>query len=611
MNNALTIIKLFFARLRFVAIFVVAGLVVGYWDNIKNHVDKWTRPAVAPDSLAHASSIEYYCPMHPQVRREEPGKCPICSMDLVKREKGKKQELPEDVLARVQLSPQRIALANIQTSLVEYRRLTREVHALGVLDYNETKIAQISARVAGRVDELFVTYVGQSVKQGSPVYSLYSPEVVTGMREYLLARARANELSREGTAEARADASAVYNAAMQKLVLWGLSLEQLEQLETRYDETGRVPTHFNVTAPMSGIVVKKDVTEGRYLQVGESAFMVADLKTLWLKAKLFEEDIPLIKIGDAVDVVVQAFPNRTYTGTVTFLAYQVDPETRTLDARIEVANPGLQLKPGMFADAVIRVPVSDAPPATQAATAPATPSPSLANAKIFAQALGPYLKAQKLLAGDKAENVSGLLHEMIGKLDPLKGNADLKPDIDRLTNAVHRTMGQDLEPLRKTFKEVSTEMIRIGRITGIPANSAAIDILRCPMTDKPNWLAEKGPVENPYYGSKMLDCGGPIGTLPRISAETAPATRPARPAGNMLAIPRSAVIDTGRQKIVYVESADGVFDMRAIKTGPLAQDYYPVYGGLTEGDRVVTTGAFLLDAENTLNPMMPNDLENH
>jgi multidrug efflux pump subunit AcrA (membrane-fusion protein) len=605
-HNIATVIKMLFARLRFVAIFVVAGLVVGYWDNIKNHVDKWTRPAIAPDSLSHVSNIEFYCPMHPHIRQETPGKCPICSMELVKRIKGKQEKLPDDVLARIQLSPQRIALANLATSPVEYRRLSREVHALGMLDYNETKISQISARVAGRVDELFVKSVGEAVKQGSPVYSLYSPEVFTAQREYLLARARANELAKEGTAEGRADASAVYNAAMQKLVLWGLSMEQLEELEMAYDASGKVPTHFNVSSPISGIVVKKDVTEGRYLQVGESAFTVADLKTLWLKARLFEEDISLVKKGDVVDVVVRAYPERTYSGTVTFLAYQVDPETRTLDARIEVANPGLVLRPGMFADAIIRVPVSDGSaataPATQAVPATAPAAPGIANARVYYEALTPYLKAQKLLATDKSSGVSDLLHETLSRLAPLKENADVKGDYELLANAIHRTMGQEIEPLRTTFKEVSLAMIRIGRTTGVPTEANPIDILRCPMTDKPNWLQEKGATMNPYYGSKMLDCGGPIGALPKVAMETVPTTRPARPVGKVLAIPRTAVIDTGRQKIVYVQSADGVYDMRAIKVGPLAGDYFPILSGLEENDKVVTTGAFLLDAENTLNP---------
>src|SRR5581483_7850524 len=160
------ILKIAFARARFLAVFLIAALVVGYWDDIKNHIDKWTRPALAPDSLAHvsASDIEYYCPMHPEVIRNEPGLCPRCGMPLAKRKKGEAVVLPVDVVARVQLTPQRMALANVQTSEVQSKPLYRQINAVGVLNYDEAKLAQISARVAGRADELFVTYTGQSIK---------------------------------------------------------------------------------------------------------------------------------------------------------------------------------------------------------------------------------------------------------------------------------------------------------------------------------------------------------------------------------------------------------------------------------------------------------------
>src|SRR4051794_16396384 len=163
-----TVARAAFARARFLTVFIIAALVVGYWDSIKNHVDKWTRPAVAPDALAmvHAHEIEFFCPMHPEVIRDAEGLCPKCGMPLVKRKKGEAVRLPDDVLARVQLTPQRIALANVQTSAVERRVLSRDIRAVGVLDFDETRLARLSARVAGRADELFVSYTGQSVKRG-------------------------------------------------------------------------------------------------------------------------------------------------------------------------------------------------------------------------------------------------------------------------------------------------------------------------------------------------------------------------------------------------------------------------------------------------------------
>src|SRR4051812_3221588 len=358
-HNAWTIFKVVVARLRFIAVFVVAALLVGYWDNIRAHVDKWTRPA---SNYAKADAHEeWYCPMHPQVVRSRPGQCPICNMDLKKRDP---KERAGAVTDRVQLSPYRLALANVGTTAVAYKPLVREVRALGVLDYDETRLANISARVAGRADELFLTYTGQSVKAGDPVYSLYSPEVFTAQREYLQARKRVNELPRDATAEVRADASAIYNASMQKLVLWGISREQLDRLDREFDASGKVPTHFTVTSPITGTVVRKEINPGQYLQVGQSAYAVADLSTLWLKAKIYEADIPLVRVGQRVDVQVESLPDERIRATVTYLAFALDPQTRTLDARIEVPNKDLRVRPGMFATAVIKAP---AVPTTQAA----------------------------------------------------------------------------------------------------------------------------------------------------------------------------------------------------------------------------------------------------
>jgi len=132
--------------------------------------------------------------MHPEVVRTQVGQCPKCGMPLVKRNRGQAEQLPADVLARVTLTPKRKALAGIATTAVEYKTLVREIRSVAVLDYDETKVAHISARVPGRADELFVQYTGQAVKRGDPVYSLYSPDVYTAQRDYLRARKQINDL---------------------------------------------------------------------------------------------------------------------------------------------------------------------------------------------------------------------------------------------------------------------------------------------------------------------------------------------------------------------------------------------------------------------------------
>jgi Cu(I)/Ag(I) efflux system membrane fusion protein len=626
-----TVLRILFARLRFVAVFVVAALVIGYWDNIKNHVDKWTRPPVAPDALAHAAhgDIEYYCPMHPDVVREQPGQCPKCGMPLVKRKRGEAQLLPADVLARVTLTPRRLELGGIQTSPVEYRELLREVRSLALIDYDETRLARLSARVGGRADELYVQYTGQSVKRGDPLYSLYSPDVFTSLRQYLLARKRVNDLPKDASPDTKNDASVDYNATMQKLVLWGITQEQLDHIDEEFDRTGRIPANLTVTSPIGGIVVRKDLNQGQYVQVGESPYTVADLSKLWLQLKLYEHDVPLVQIGNPVEIAVEAIPNELFSGTVTFKSFQLDPETRTLDARVEVDNPGLRLRPGMYATAAVRIPVGARPatsaPSTRAAAPTTTPpsrpasspaaSPPAQPSVVFREALKPYLAAGKLLSEDKSQNVMPLLHQTVQKLSPAKDAEPVAAGYARLADAVNQASGdQSLAGLRKNFQEVSAAMIEIGKSVGIPADGPAVKVFRCPMK-KANWLQEGDATANPYYGSEMYTCGSAVEPLPRVSPTAAISpTRPTTiaPRNRVLSIPRSAVIDTGRSKIVYVESSPGVFDMHAVKLGPLASinakpgehpdEYYPVVEGLAEGDRVVTVGTFLVDAENRLNP---------
>jgi membrane fusion protein, copper/silver efflux system len=608
-KQTLTVLQVLFARLRFIAVFIVAAVIVGYWDNIKNHVDKWTRPAIAPDSLASvsASNIEYYCPMHPDVIRNEPGQCPKCGMPLVKRKKGEALVLPADVLARVQLTPQRVALGDVQTTPVEYLSLHREIRALGVLDYDETKLARISSRVAGRADDLFVTFTGQAVKRGDPLYSIYSPEVYTGLREYLLNRKRVNELPKDAPSDTKMDASAVYSASLDKLILWGISTEQLDKLDDEYDRTGKVATHLTVDSPISGIVIDKAIDPGQYVQVGQAPYTVADMSDLWLLIKLYERDIPLVRVGDTIDVTVDAFPSQTFKAVVSFKAFQLDPETRTLDARVVVQNPGLNLRPGMFATATVRVPVVAS---LAAATLPPTEV-----AKAYAAALAPYLEAQGLLAQDKSARVAELLQASVEKLSPVKQADAVAPDFEQLSGAVARMKGEDIAGLRDSFKDVSAAMIEIGKSAGIPEGGAAIRIFHCPMK-KANWLQLGEVTANPYYGAEMPTCGNAVEALPRATVSM-PATRPAMASGKMLAVPRSAVIDTGENRIVYVRSSPGAYDMRAVKLGPLAQadrasvdgikqEYYPVLQGLNDGDLVVTRGTFLVDAENRLNPAREN-----
>jgi hypothetical protein len=277
----------------------------------------------------------------------------------------------------------------------------------------------------------------------------------------------------------------------------------------------------------------------------------------------------------------------------------------------KTANPYYGSKMFSCGEKVGTLSASAAPtPATRPGTAPAVSSVAISDT--YRQALQPYLTAQKRLSEDKAEGVPELLQESVTKLTTAKDAPAVRDNYPRLAEAVNGMKGQGIEQLRVAFKDVSAAMIEIGKGVGTPAGAGTVKIFRCPMK-KANWLQEGDATANPYYGAMMYDCGSAVESLPRISPEVMPTRqRGAPPTGKLLAVPRSAVIDTGRLKIVYVESTPGVYDMHAVKLGPLAtshaspgqppEEWYPVVEGLEEGDRIVTVGTFLIDAENRLNP---------
>jgi hypothetical protein len=287
---------------------------------------------------------------------------------------------------------------------------------------------------------------------------------------------------------------------------------------------------------------------------------------------------------------------------VTYLAFALDPQTRTLDARIEVPNKDSRLRPGMFATAAIKAPVAASTMPTTM-PAPSKPAGEAVMARVFQDALLPYLQSTDLLAHDKMEDVPVLLAKTVDSLKPIAGDEKLKDAYARLTSAVKETPGEKLDNLRDTFKKVSLALIDVAKVTGQPIDAPAVQIYLCPMKDKPYWLQVTGPVANPYMGLRMFDCGGPVETLPKAAPVHSHEMGSSAEQAYSLAIPRSAVIDTGTRKIVFVQSSPGIFDMKQVVLGALsADDLYPVLSGIKEGDQVVTSGAFLLDSENRLNP---------
>ena len=354
------VVKVVELRLRFVVLMAATGAVFAYWDTLWNYYEKWTRPPGVVQA-AH-SDTEYYCPMHPTVVQEQPGSCPICGMPLSRRKKGEKQTLPSGVTARLALSADRISQAGLETVTVDYRPLSETVTTVGSIAFDERRLERISSKIKGmsRVEKLFVNFSGIEVKAGEPLAEIYSPELNQAIRELLIARQSAHERPNLKSAAARellGGGTDLVTLGRQKLSLWGITPKQVDEILAQGNPDYRVP----ILSPISGVVVRKNVVEGQYVAEGEAMFEVADLSHVWVQAQVYEDQVGLVRVGQSVEAKVEAYPGEVFAGTVAFKDPALNPTTRTLNVRYDLANSDGRLQPGMYATVTLKTPVADMP----------------------------------------------------------------------------------------------------------------------------------------------------------------------------------------------------------------------------------------------------------
>jgi Cu(I)/Ag(I) efflux system membrane fusion protein len=336
------VLKTIQARLRFIAILVVIGLVIGNWTTINNYYEKWTRSAGAAETAN--SDTEWFCPMHPQIVRDNPKeKCPICHMDLAKRKKGsgKPEPLPPGIVSRVQLTPYRVVLAGVQTWQVKRLPLVKELETFGSVEFNEKKQAHIAATQKGRILKLYLNYTGQTVTKGEKLALLdvkYSRELSVTLEDLLRAR-------RTGNSKAE-------DMARKRLRLWDISNDQIEE----FLRTGQVNSQLTIFSPIKGHVIKKYQREGNFVEPGTPLFDVDDLETVWIEAQVYESDQALLQVGQQVTATTLALPNQQLEGTLDFIYPHLDESSRTLTVRFHMPNPGHRLRPGMYATITLRIP---------------------------------------------------------------------------------------------------------------------------------------------------------------------------------------------------------------------------------------------------------------
>jgi len=329
-------------------------------------------------------------------------------------------------VSTIQLNQKEQRDIGVETVEVGRRNLQRALIAVAKVDEPETQLASISARIGGRIDKLYVNFMGQQVHRGQAIASLYSPDVFSAAEEYRLALENRKRLRTGAEPLAVSGAEDLVTASRRRLELWGLTTQQLDEIAS--SSSAKPQIDLPIYSTVGGIVTERKVTQGQYVNAGEVLFTVTDLSTIWVKADVYQPDLPSVHTGQSVEITSDSLPGSTLHGRVGFLDTSISPQTRTASARIEVQNPNLRLRPGMFVQVKFAVPAG--------------------------------------------------------------------PDV--------------------------------------------------------------------------------------------------------LAIPRSAVLDTGTRQIVYVAKSDGEFEGRQVRLGVPGNDYYPVLAGLKEGERIVSQGSFLIDSQTRI-----------
>lgn len=323
----------------------------------------------------------------------------------------------------VQLDADEINAAGVQLVKVESTRLKTSVESVGRVEQPEAQLATVPARVGGRIDQLYVQFTGENVRRGQAIAEIYSPELVASAEEYRLALQNRDRMRGSSEKDAIESSNDLVAASRRRLELWGVSKKQIDAAAE-----GNASLHVTIYSPAGGSVVERKVTRGQYVNAGDPLFTVADLNTVWVKADVYEFQLPQIQPGQMVEITSDALPDKILHGRVDFIEPQANPQTRTIPVHVHVPNPAMRLRPGMY--------------------------------------------------------------------------------------------------IRANF--------------------------------------------------------------------VSPAKR------ETLVVPRSAVLDTGTRKLVYIAKADGIFEAREIQTGAPSEELYPVLSGLKAGEQVVTNGNFLIDSQTRL-----------
>ena len=350
------------------------------------------RRAAGTATTPAENKARYQCPMHPSIVQDHPGQCPICGMELlavsigqapvsgtdrgkllyyrspmdpkIKSPTPRKDEMGMDYvpvyendlsgarssvegLATVVIDPARQQLIGLRTAEVTAGPVGGAWRTTGRVAMDETRVRHVNVKVPGFVEHVHVDFVGKAVRQGDPLFSIYSPELLAAQEEYLLALRTRGALPARGTLGH--DGEDLVKSARKKHALWDIPDSELERVE----RTGEARKNLTFYSPASGVVTKKDVVQGMKLDAGAMPYEIVDLSTVWVLADVYESELQFVRDGMPASLTLKAFPNREFKGKVLFIDPVLDPQTRTVKVRLAFANPKGELRPEMFGEVVL------------------------------------------------------------------------------------------------------------------------------------------------------------------------------------------------------------------------------------------------------------------
>jgi Cu(I)/Ag(I) efflux system membrane fusion protein len=264
---------------------------------------------------------------------------------------GESMQGHDMTLGGVNVSPERQQLVGIRTATAEIRPMIQKIRTVGIVTYDETRIAQVFSKVEGWIEKLMVNYTGTLVRKGQPLFTLYSPDLVATQEEYLLALNAKKTLGSSSIKEISAGSDALLESAHRRLSLWDISDEQIDNLE----KTGKPQRTLTFFAPISGFVIKKDAIQGMRVMPDKELYTITDLSTVWVNADIYEYELAHIRVGQKAKMNVASYPARDFVGKVSWIPPVLDEKTRTAKVRLEFPNRDFILKPEMYANAEIEI----------------------------------------------------------------------------------------------------------------------------------------------------------------------------------------------------------------------------------------------------------------